>query len=291
MPPPPASSYDQLCRAALGRLTGPEARREVEILLAAASGRRATWLRAFGDEEAPPAVRERFRALVDRRLRGEPIAYLLGEREFWSLPLAVGPTVLIPRPETETLVEWALARLPDDRPVHVADLGTGSGAIALALARERPLARVVATDRSAEALAVARANAERLALSGAIAFRVGDWYAALAGLPRFDLIASNPPYLAGDDPHLREGDLRFEPLQALVADDDGLAALARLAEGARDWLNPGGWMLVEHGHEQGAAVRALFARAGLVAVETARDLERRERITLGRAPAAEAGAA
>lgn len=253
-----------------------------EWLLAEALGRSRSWLYAHPEAPVPASARARFEALLARRQAGEPVAYLLGRRGFWSLDLEVGPATLIPRPETECLVELALARLPAGSPLRLADLGTGSGAIALALATERPLARIVATDASPEALAVARRNAERLGLRG-VEFRQGDWLAAL-GDGSFDMIVSNPPYIAAGDPHLAQGDLRFEPAAALASGEDGLEAIRVIVRDARRHLCPGGWLLLEHGWEQGAAVRALLAQAGLVEVDTARDLEGRERASLGRMP-------
>src|SRR5690606_41469022 len=215
-----------------------------------------------------------------RRVAGEPVAYLTGRRGFRHLELQVTPDTLVPRPETELLVELALERLPTDRELRIADLGTGSGAIALALASERPRASVVATDASAAALAVARANADALGIAN-VEFREGDWFDAVRG-ERFDLVASNPPYIAEGDPHLQAGDLRFEPAMALSSGSDGLDAIRRIVAGAPAHLQPGGGLLLEHGWEQGAAVRALLSAAGFHAVATARDLEQRDRITYGR---------
>jgi len=211
------------------------------------------------------------------------VAYLTGVREFWGLPLLVSPAVLIPRPETETLVEVALARLPTERPVRVLDLGTGSGAIALAIARERPRAHVLATDRSAEALAVAGENARRLRLAN-VTFARADWF---VGLPHevddtpFDLIASNPPYVADRDPHLAEGDLRFEPRAALTPGGDGLGALRTIVAGAGEHLALGGTLVVEHGYGQSEAVRALFAATGFADIVVARDLAGIPRVVAG----------
>lgn len=253
---------------------------DAELLLAHMLGRPRSWLYAHGNDELAADEVARFEALLARRIAGEPVAYLLGTRGFWRFDLQVGPATLIPRPETELLVELALARLPTDRVARIADLGTGSGAIALALAYERPRARVVATDASADALAIARGNAAALALDN-IEFRHGDWFAPLAG-GRFDLVASNPPYIAEADVHLDQGDLRHEPRAALASGTDGLDAIRILARDAPAHLRPGGWLLLEHGWEQGAAVRALLSAAGLVEVETARDLGLRDRVSLGR---------
>ncbi|MFC4729665.1 peptide chain release factor N(5)-glutamine methyltransferase [Coralloluteibacterium thermophilus] len=253
---------------------------DAELLLAHALGRSRTWLVAHRDDVPDADAVAQFGQLLARRIAGEPVAYLLGARGFWSLELAVEPAVLIPRPETERLVELALDLLPADREVEVADLGTGSGAIALAIACERPHARVLAVDASAEALAVARRNAEANRIAN-VAFAEGDWFSPLAGR-RFDLVASNPPYIAEDDPHLEQGDLRHEPRGALASGADGLDALRRIVAEAPAHLRPGGWLLVEHGFAQGQAVRDLFAAAAFEAVTTERDLEDRERVTLGR---------
>jgi len=268
---------DALLREARTRLDAGEP----EHLLAHVLARSPAWLFAHGDETLDAPTLAAFGDLVARRVAGEPVAYLTGRRGFWTFDLDVTPATLIPRPETELLVELALARLPTGA-CDVADLGTGSGAIALALASDRPDARVTATDASRPALDVARANAARLGLDR-IVFLHGDWYAPLAGA-RFDLIASNPPYIADRDPHLARGDLRHEPPAALASGVDGLDAIRVIARGVRDHLRPRGCLLVEHGFDQGAAVRDLFVDAGLREVSTARDLESRDRVTLGRAP-------
>ena len=254
---------------------------DAELLLAHVLGRSRSWLYAHGDDELPADAAARFDLLLARRAAGEPIAYLTGRRGFWRFDLQVSAATLIPRPETELLVELALARLPADHAARIADLGTGSGAIALALAYERCNAQVIATDASADALTAARANAAALEL-GNLEFRQGDWFVPLAG-ERFDLIASNPPYIAEADAHLDQGDLRFEPRDALASGADGLDAIRRIARDAPAHLLPGAWLLIEHGWEQGAPVRALLQDAGLVEVATARDLEQRDRVSLGRA--------
>jgi release factor glutamine methyltransferase len=270
---------DHLLRDAGSRIDAADA----AMLLAHVAGRPRSWLYAHGDDDVDAATVDAFTGLVARREAGEPVAYLTGRRGFWRFDLAVTPDTLIPRPETELLVELALARLPPGRALRIADHGTGSGAIALALAHERPLAQVVATDASVAALQVARGNAEALR-TGNLAFRHGDWLAPLAG-ERYDLVASNPPYIAAGDPHLGEGDLRFEPDAALASGEDGLAAIRTIGRDAPAHLVPGGWLLLEHGWEQGAAVRALLQQAGFVDVATERDLEARDRVTLGRIPA------
>jgi release factor glutamine methyltransferase len=262
------------------RLGGDEARREAELLLGHALQRDRAWLFAHARDPVEPASHMRFEELIARRVAGEPVAYITAQRGFWTFDLAITPAVLVPRPETELLVETALQRLPTDVDLRVADLGTGSGAIALALAQERPLAKVVAIDTSHAALAVARANAEHNELAN-IEFREGSWYAPLVG-ERFDLIASNPPYVAEHDPHVTRGDLRFEPRIALTSGVDGLDAIRIIAAGAIAHLRPGGWLLIEHGFDQGSALRALFAGAGLSDIETRPDLEGRDRLSIGR---------
>ncbi len=254
--------------------------REAALLLLHVLGRSEGWLYAHGDAPLGDDDAARFGALVARREAGEPVAYLMGRRGFWTFDLAVTSDTLIPRPETELLVEQALVRLPAAAVARVADLGTGSGAIALAIASERPCARVVATDRSAAALAVAAANARALGI-GNVEFREGDWFVPLAGAC-FDLIASNPPYIAESDPHLERGDLRHEPAAALASGHDGLDAIRAIAAAAPRHLAAGGWLLFEHGWDQGAAVAALLAAAGFADVATVIDLEGRDRVTLGR---------
>jgi len=253
---------DQLLHGARPRLEPGEA----DLLLAHVLERPRTWLFTHGDAETDDAAVERFQALVRRRELGEPVAYLVGQRGFWRFDLRVDPSTLIPRPETERLVELALAHLPEDRELRIADLGTGSGAMALD---------------------VARGNAKALHLDN-VEFRHGDWMAPLRD-ERFALIASNPPYIALDDPHLREGDLRFEPASALSSGSDGLDAIRAIVAGAPSHLRPDGWLLLEHGWEQGSAVRALLEQTGFTDVATQRDLEDRDRVTLGRWPAGAAG--
>lgn len=259
----------------------PHAADDCARLLALAMGVPREWLVVHPDNALDAPAVQRFDALLARRLAGEPLAYLRGSQEFWSLELEVTPDVLVPRPETELLVELALARM-DGRGALV-DLGTGSGAIALALKTEQPGWQVTATDRSAAALAVAGRNAARLGL--AVEFLHGDWYAPLAGR-RFDVIVGNPPYVAPDDPCLTGDGLRCEPHTALAAADAGLADLALIAAGAAPHLLPGGWLLLEHGAGQGEAVRALLTAGGFVAVESHADLAGRPRVTLGQLPCA-----
>lgn len=258
------------------------ARLDAEVLLAHVIGRPRSYLYAHGDAPVTPAAGSRFARLVARRAQGWPVAYLCGRREFWSLDLEVSPSTLIPRPETELLVSSALARLPARGSSRVADLGTGCGAVAIAIASERPDCEVTATDRSACAVAVARRNAERL-VPGRVRFAVGDWCRALEG-HRYDMIVSNPPYVAQGDPHLCEGDVVYEPLEALVAGPEGLDALRVVARGARAALGPGGWLLLEHGAGQGTALRAILAAEGYRQVTTDCDLSGLERVTAARAP-------
>ena len=268
-----------LLAAAAGNLGGDEASREVELLLSHALGRDRAWLYAHADDALAAADAVRFHSLLMRRAAGEPLAYIIGHREFWSLELSVTPAVLIPRPETELLVELALRKTPQGTEVDIADLGTGSGAIALALARECPRARLLATDASAAALMVARGNAERLGV-GNVEFAKGDWCAAL-GSAKFDLIVSNPPYIADADAHLHQGDLRFEPRGALASGADGFDAIRVIVRDAPVHLKPGGWLLFEHGYEQGVAARVLLEKSGFVGMFTELDLEGRERVSGG----------
>lgn len=257
-------------------------RLDAELLLAETLGTGRASLAAHPERRLTDAERDTFRTRIERRACGEPVAYVLARRDFWTLTLEVGPDVLVPRPETELLVELALAHVRDVRHPRIADLGTGSGAIGLALASERPDATVVLVDASPAALAVAERNRARLGLANA-SVRLGSWYAPLAGA-RFDVVVANPPYLAADDPHLASPELGHEPRGALVAGGDGLDDVAALADGALAHLVPGGRLIVEHGATQGDAVRHRFAQAGLVDVTTARDLGGHERATTGRAP-------
>ena len=260
-------------------------RLDAHLLLAHVLGQSRAWLLAHGDDLLSDGQAAAFETLVERRADGEPFAYLVGEREFHGLSLAVSGAVLVPRPDTETLVEWALELLegPLGESEHpaVLDLGTGSGAIALAIKHACARAQVWAGERSADALAVARANGQRLALD--VRFAHGDWWDALAGaadVPAFDLVVSNPPYIAADDPHLAA--LTHEPLSALVAGHDGLADIRRIAEGTAGRLRAGGWLLFEHGWQQAPAVQAILQRNGFGEVSTRVDLEGRARCTGGR---------
>ena len=263
---------------AAAALPGDEAQRDAEVLLCRALDKPRTYLLAWPEATVPEAALEQFEAWVRRRRDGDPIAYILGEREFWSLTLKVTPATLIPRPDTELLVEQALQQqLPGD--ARVLDLGTGSGAIALALAAERPHWQVTGTDVSAAALAVARSNGERLGL-GRVRWCQGSWFAPLAA-ERFHLVVSNPPYIADDDPHLQSGDLRREPRSALVAANRGLEDLEHLVRSAPRYLVAGGVILLEHGFAQGEAVRHLLTARGYSTVRSWRDLGGHERISGG----------
>jgi len=272
----------ELLREAAARLPGDDARHEAEQLLIHVLGVERAWLFAHATDTVDEDSRQRFERLLTRRAEGHPLAYLLGRRGFWTLDLQVNAATLIPRPETELLVEQALARLPADDMVRVADMGTGSGAIALSIASERPLATVMATDLLGPALAVAVKNAQAHGLDN-VWFRRGHWYAAL-GADRFDMIVSNPPYIAAGDPHLAQGDLRFEPPPALASGADGLDAIREIIGGAHEHLVAGGWLLLEHGWDQGEAIRALLVQAGFEQAQTVQDLEQRDRVTLGRWP-------
>lgn len=262
-------------------LNAATARIEAQSLMQHVLGVSRAWLLAHDDATLVPAQQSDYEKLLQRRLHGEPLAYILGEREFFGLTFKVTPDTLIPRPETELLVELALERLPPRQPFRVLDLGTGSGAVALSIAHARPAASVLACDISSAALAVARENAQRLNLRNA-AFAQSDWYAALERR-RFDLIVSNPPYVAENDPHLQRGDLRFEPPSALASGRDGLDDIRHIVAHARARLEPGGWLLLEHGYDQAGAVRELLRAAGFGDIFSARDLAGIERSSGGRA--------
>ncbi|CDF82228.1 methyl transferase [Pseudomonas knackmussii B13] len=259
----------------------PSARLDAELLLAAAMGKNRSFLRTWPERLVDSEAHERFDRWLERRRAGEPVAYILGRQGFWSLDLEVAPHTLIPRPGTELLVESALALVPAS-PARVLDLGTGTGAIALALACERLSWQVLGVDRIPEAVVLAERNRERLRLSN-VAFRQSHWFSAVEG-ERFALIVSNPPYIPSSDPHLGEGDVRFEPKSALVAGADGLDDIRLIARQAPQHLDAGGWLLLEHGYDQAAAVRDLLVQNGFVEVESRRDLGGHERITLGRLP-------
>ncbi|RDH81841.1 MAG: peptide chain release factor N(5)-glutamine methyltransferase [endosymbiont of Seepiophila jonesi] len=256
---------------------------EAAVLLCHLLEKPRSHLYAWPEKMLDSAQYQAYLALLQRRLRGEPIAYITGRREFWSLELEVTPDTLIPRPDTELLVELALAHLAQENHCRIADLGTGSGAIALAIAGERPDCEIHATDRSSAALAVARKNGDKLGFNN-VHFHLGSWFEALPGHDCFRLILSNPPYIPNGDPHLAQGDLSSEPREALAAGHDGLDDIREITTAAHNHLLPGGWLLLEHGFDQAAAVQALLLEAGLTEVLSHCDLAGHERITEGRLP-------
>ncbi|WP_421295524.1 peptide chain release factor N(5)-glutamine methyltransferase [Aeromonas veronii] len=265
---------------------GESPRADADVLLCHLLGCRRSYLMTWPERELDAAQQAALQGWLARRLNGEPIAHLVGEREFWSLPLKVSPATLIPRPDTEVLVEQALTRIPQG-PCAVLDLGTGTGAIALALKSERPELDVWAVDRMADAAALARENSAVLGLP--IEVRDGSWFEPLGepdrdNTPRFAVIVSNPPYIDGADPHLEQGDVRFEPRSALVADDAGLADIRHIVDHAPAYLLPDGWLLLEHGWDQGEAVRQLLRDGGYREVATVRDYGDNDRVTLGLCP-------
>lgn len=257
----------------------PTARLDIELLLAAAIGKSRSYLHTWPERIVSSEAAATFATYLQRRSQGEPVAYILGQQGFWKLDLEVAPHTLIPRPDTELLVEVALELLPAT-PLQVLDLGTGSGAIALALASERGGWQVTAVDRVPQAVALAERNRQRLQLDNAKVL-ASHWFDALQG-QRFALIVSNPPYIAEQDPHLAAGDVRFEPSSALVAGSDGLDDLRQIITQAPQHLLPGGWLLLEHGYDQAAAVRELLARHGFEQIQSRTDLGGHERISLGR---------
>ena len=272
--------FQHWLQQAISTLAGGESpRRDAEILLEHVTGKARTWILAFGETQLTADQQAQLDALLARRKTGEPVAHLVGEREFWSLPLYVSAATLIPRPDTECLVEQALARLPAT-PARILDLGTGTGAIALALASERSDCQVTAVDLMPDAVALAQRNLERLALEN-VTVQQSSWFTALAD-QQFEMIVSNPPYIDECDPHLGEGDVRFEPRSALVAADHGLADLSHIIIQSRQHLISNGWLLLEHGWTQGEAVRNLFLQAGFAQVETCRDYGGNERLTVGK---------
>ncbi|MFM4982301.1 peptide chain release factor N(5)-glutamine methyltransferase [Aeromonas veronii] len=265
---------------------GESPRADADVLLCHLLGCRRSYLMTWPERELDAAQQATLQGWLARRLNGEPIAHLVGEREFWSLPLKVSPATLIPRPDTEVLVEQALTKIPQG-PCAVLDLGTGTGAIALALKSERPEIDVWAVDRMADAAALARDNSAALGLP--IEVRDGSWFEPLGepdhdNTPRFAVIVSNPPYIDGADPHLEQGDVRFEPRSALVADDAGLADIRHIVAHAPAYLLTDGWLLLEHGWDQGEAVRQLLRDGGYREVATVRDYGDKDRVTLGLCP-------
>ena len=274
------ASIRQLLDQATGVLPSDTAQLDAEVLLAHALGETRSHLRAWPEKVLSTEQQAHFQQLLQARLRGEPVAYLTGQREFWSLPLGLTPATLIPRPETEKLVELALGVIPVNRNALIADLGTGSGAIALAIAHERPHCRVLATDISAAAIATATANARQLGINN-IEFYHGDWCEPLAGR-RCDVIVSNPPYIRNTDPHLQTGDVRFEPRRALAAGPEGMDELEKIARCASHHLHTHGWVLMEHGHDQGRQAVALLQATGFQAVTDHTDDAGLSRVVMGK---------
>jgi release factor glutamine methyltransferase len=268
-----------LIAASLG-ISPSEARIEAQILLQASLNVNRAWIFAHENDALEASIHAPFEALLKRRLHGEPIAYILSKREFYGLDFAVTPDTLIPRPDTETLVEAALAKIPVNQPCAVLDLGTGTGAIAIAIASQRPQAHVTAVDQSQKALDVAQGNAKNLAVNN-VRFLLSNWFSELNG-EAFDIIVSNPPYIAEDDPHLKQGDLRFEPESALAAGADGLDCIRQIIPQASTHLRPEGWLLLEHGYDQAEKVAQLLRSAGFDTVASVADLSGILRVTLGR---------
>jgi release factor glutamine methyltransferase len=278
-----AQTIDHILRQAMTALAAsPSPRLDAEVFVMHVTGLTRAQLITHGDQALTAEQETLLNTLLARRAQGEPVAYLTGEREFWSLPLHVTPAVLIPRADTELLVEVALEKIPREASWTIADLGTGSGAVALAIAHDRPRCHVLALDQSGAAIAVARDNAQRLGLANVECLQ-GNWFEPLAGMT-VDLLAGNPPYIAERDPHLSQGDVRFEPRAALASGIDGLDDIRHLVAQAGAYLRAGGWLMLEHGFDQGNAVRALFAAAGFLAIETRRDASGLERVTLGCRP-------
>ena len=274
------ASIRQLLAQAVRLLNTESARLDAEVLLGHVLQQQRSYFHAWPEKQLPAEHRKRFRQLLQQRLKGTPVAYLTGEREFWSLPLTVTADTLIPRPETETLVAQALQRIPAGRPQLIADLGTGSGAIALAIARERPQCRIIATDISPAAIAVASGNARRLGLR-TITFHTNNWCEPLAGM-QLDMIVSNPPYIAENDPHLETGDIRFEPRAALAAGPQGMDELRRIAHCAARHLQAAGWLLMEHGYDQGELAGQLLEDTGFMEVIDYTDDSGQNRVIAGR---------
>lgn len=271
--------YTEWLKQAVSRLSASDsAKRDAEILLENVTGRSRTYLFAFGETQLSTEEYQQAESLLQRREKGEPIAYIVGEREFWSLPLYVSPATLIPRPDTECIVEQALAHLTNPNN-QLLDLGTGTGAIALALATELPQSTVIGVDLNPDAVTLAQRNQQRLDIAN-VQFIQSDWFTSLS-FQQFDMVISNPPYIDENDSHLSEGDVRFEPLTALVAKNEGLADLAYIISESRKYLKHQGWLLLEHGWTQGLAVRDLFKEYGYTKIDTCFDYGGRERISLG----------
>jgi len=275
------TTIQQLITQSITKLSGlsDSARLDTELLLAYALQQSRTWLHTWPEKELTTEQQQHFVELLSRRINGEPIAHIIGEQEFWSLKLKVTANTLIPRADTERLVELALERVPEQSFWNIADLGTGSGAIALAIAKERPAVEIIATDKSMKALTVAQENAQ-LNQFGNIRFVRSVWFDNLHNHV-FDMIVSNPPYIAEDDPHLSQGDVRFEPDTALTAGAAGLDDLSLLINNAPDYLKPGGWLLLEHGYNQAEAVITLMQQAGFTHCEDFNDYADNPRVAVG----------
>ena len=279
---PNSLSIKAALQMASAQLKTEESVFEVQLLLQYALGVNRAWLIAHEHDVLQPNIHVVFEALLNRRLAGEPIAYIMGGREFYGLDLLVTPDTLIPRPDTETLVEAALAKILDNPNQTILDLGTGTGAIALAVAKHRPKVNVVAVDASAAALEVAKKNAATLAITN-VRLMLSDWFDALLG-ERFDLIVSNPPYIEQNDVHLTQGDVRFEPISALASGADGLDDIRHIVADCLIYLKPQGWLMIEHGYNQADLVADLMAEAGLVSIETIKDLGGNNRVTIAKNP-------
>ncbi len=270
----------QLNKAPL--LDAIDARYESQLLLQQVLKVNRAWMIAHENDDLAAGMQHKFNGLMQRRISGEPIAYILGKREFYGLNLAVTPATLIPRPDTELLVDIALEKIPDHQAAQILDLGTGTGAIALAIAQQRPQTQVTGIDASKTALEVATSNSQRLHIANSH-FILSDWFNNLNDT-RFDVIASNPPYIEEADAHLKQGDLRFEPISALASGADGLDDIRRIIDGCLIHLKPQGWLMFEHGYNQAESVSELMAQTGLVAIETFKDLGGNERVTIGKNP-------
>jgi release factor glutamine methyltransferase len=268
----------QLIQNQLG-LALSEASFEANLLCQQVLNVNRAWLISHETDALEVNQQAAFEALVQRRLNGEPIAYILGSREFYGLPLKTTPATLIPRPDTETLVEAALAKIPQNASLNILDLGTGTGAVALAIASQRPQTKVIAVDASLEALKVAAQNTQSLNLSN-VRLIESNWFSALVS-EKFDVIVSNPPYIAQDDEHLKQSDLRFEPLSALASGVDGLDDIRKIIQAAPDYLNPNGWLMLEHGYDQADAVATLLNTRGFSKVAHAKDIAGTLRVTFG----------
>ena len=269
-----------LLKASQAQLDADTAALDCEILLAHCLGKDRTYLYTWPEQQTEISAEKKFQDLLRRRIEGEPIAYLIGHREFWSLSLSVNSSTLIPRPDTERLVEVALELLAVEN-ARVLDLGTGTGAIALALAKEKSSWQLLGVDIAIEAVQLAQKNAATLAIRNAH-FMQSNWFEHI-DTQRFDLIVSNPPYIAADDPHLQQGDVRFEPSRALIADNNGLAAIETIAHRAKNYLQANGWLLFEHGYRQAPAVRTLLSQLDYSDISTWHDWSGNERVTGGRA--------